>query len=95
MSLENWHNRMHKHFAALAGQRAACGGGIFALEHGLQGDEVQTLETEVRASLKVRSPSDAFWLPWVVYATEVGYKYDGEEYWQTFEQTTPGWATCR
>ena len=95
MSLENWHNRMHNHFAALAGQRAACGGGIFALEHGLQGDEIQTLETEVRASLKVRSPSDAFWLPWVVYATEVGYKYDGEEYWQTFEQTTPGWAACR
>ena len=40
MSLENWHNRMHNHFAALAGQRAACGGGIFALEHGLQGDEI-------------------------------------------------------
>ena len=95
MSLENWHNRMHKQFAALAGQRAACGRAVFALEHGLQENEIQTLETDVRESLKVRSPSDAFWLPWVVYATEVGYKYDGEEYWQTFEQTTPGWTTCR
>ncbi len=82
-------------FAALAGQRAAEGRAVFALEHCLKDNEIQTLETEVRESLKVRSPSDAFWLPWVVYATEVGYKYDGEEYWQTFEQTTPGWTTCR
>jgi len=28
----------------------------------------------------------------LVYAAEVGYRYEGEEYWQTFEATTPGWT---
>lgn len=31
------------------------------------------------------------WLLWVIYATELGYDYDGEEYWPSFEQRTPRW----
>ena len=31
------------------------------------------------------------WLLWVVYATELGYDYDGDEYWHSFEQRTPRW----
>lgn len=95
MSLEHWQTRLHNHFAAVAKERTASGHPVFALEHGLDAAERQTLAAEIRASLTVRSPSDAFWLPWVAYATEIGYAYDGEEYWQTFEETTPGWATCR
>lgn len=95
MSLEHWQNRLHQHFSALATDRHAHGYPVFALEHGLEETERQALAEEVLASLAVRSPSDAYWLPWVVYATEVGYTYDGEEYWQTFEQRTPGWVTCR
>jgi hypothetical protein len=34
----------------------------------------------------------AAWLPTVVYAAEIGYSYAGDEYWQTFEASTPGWA---
>ena len=30
-------------------------------------------------------------LPWVVYASEIGYRYAGDEYWQTFEAETRGW----
>ena len=30
-------------------------------------------------------------LPWIVYAAELGYRYSGNEYWQTFEAATPGW----
>jgi hypothetical protein len=30
-------------------------------------------------------------LPWIVYAAEIGYRYEGDEYWQTFEAETPGW----
>lgn len=95
MSLEYWQNRLHQHFASTAAERAGHGHPVFALEHGLAEAERQALAAEVRQSLRVRSPSDAYWLPWVVYATEVGYAYDGEEYWQSFEETTPGWATCR
>ncbi|MCP4654320.1 MAG: hypothetical protein GY856_02760 [bacterium] len=30
-------------------------------------------------------------LPWTVFAAELGYLYSGDEYWQTFEERTPGW----
>jgi hypothetical protein len=95
MSLDYWQNRLHQHFAVTAAERSANGRPVFALEHGLTQTDREALAREVRASLTVRSPSDAYWLPWIVYATEVGYAYDGEEYWQTFEETTSGWATCR
>ncbi len=95
MTLEQWQTRLQSHFAAMAKERSATGHPVFALEHGLDDAERRTLASDVRASLLIRPPSDAYWLPWVVYATEVGYTYDGEEYWQTFEESTPGWATCR
>jgi len=95
VSLEDWQQRLHEHFFALAKERTGSGHPVFALEHGLDSSERDTLLGEVRASLTVRRPSDACWLPWVVYATEIGYEYDGEEYWQTFEERTPGWVTCR
>ena len=79
----------------MAKNRSASGHPIFALEHGLDDTERRSLASDIRASLLIRPPSDAYWLPWIVYATEVGYTYDGEEYWQTFEETTPRWATCR
>jgi hypothetical protein len=31
-------------------------------------------------------------LAWIVYAAEIGYGYSGDEYWQTFEEQTPGWT---
>jgi hypothetical protein len=31
-------------------------------------------------------------LPFLAYATEVGYDYSGDQYWQTFSQRTPGWS---
>lgn len=95
MSLEYWQNRLHQHFAARTAERSASGHPVFALEHALNAEEREALSTELRASLSVGAPSDAFWLPWIVYASEVGYTYDGEEYWQTFEEITPGWAACR
>ena len=31
------------------------------------------------------------WLVWIVFATEQGYDYDGDEYWNTFERRMPVW----
>ena len=31
------------------------------------------------------------WLLWVIYATELGYGYEGDEYWNSFEDQTPRW----
>src|SRR5207237_7918187 len=33
------------------------------------------------------------WLLWAVCATELGYDYEGEEYWPTFAKKTPGWGS--
>ncbi len=68
------------------------GAPIFGLEHGLSTHELQLLEGEIRAHIASASPSDSCSLPWVVYASELGYRYSGDEYWLTFEQETPGWT---
>ncbi len=47
----------------LANERSVTGHPVFALEHGLDAKERKTLAADVRASLKVGAPSDAYWLP--------------------------------
>lgn len=64
---------------------------LFALEHGLSATDREALSKSIRASVDVGTPSP-YPLPWIVHATEVGYRYSGEEYWQTFEEETPGWS---
>ncbi len=91
--LEAWQTRLSLHFATLRDSQRASGTGesLFALEHGLTESEVSALEGAVRAHIASRAPSRDHWLVWVVYSAELGYRYAGDEYWQTFEQETPGW----
>src|SRR2546428_9575376 len=91
--LQRLHERLEAHFLEIRAQRDASGRGkpIFALEHGLAESEIEELRRVVRQSLKERGLSNRWWLPWVVYAAEIGYRYTGDEYWQTFEATTPDW----
>lgn len=85
------------HFAELRDQRAALGGDapVFALEHGLSADDLAELTAAVRLVVAegfgYRHWRDN-WLPFVIYASEVGYSYAGEEFWTTFDSATPGWA---
>ena len=46
----------------------------------------------MRTHIASRPPSRDHWLVWVVYSAELGYRYAGDEYWQTFEQETPRWT---
>ena len=91
--LEAWQARLSLHFATLRDSRRARGIAepLFALEHGLAQTEVSALEGAVRTHIASRAPSRDHWLVWVVYSAELGYRYSGDEYWQTFEQETPGW----
>jgi len=93
-SLQVLHDLLMSHFQGLRQERDLRGGGkpIFALEHGLTLAEIADLQVLVRASLKDGAPSPKWWLPIVIYAAEVGYRYSGDEYWQTFEAETPGWT---
>ena len=93
-SLHVLHERLAEHFRGLRARRDQAGLGIplFALEHGLSDAELVLLEAEVRSAVRQRRLKGASWLPLVVYAAEIGYNYSGEEYWQTFASSTPGWA---
>ena len=88
------HEGLAAHFYDLRGRRDALGNGapVFALEHGLSDAEIAALESAVRSAVRHQDfPAEA-WLSLVVYAAELGYRYSGDEYWQTFETQTPGWG---
>jgi hypothetical protein len=67
---------------------------VFALEHDLGQAELDLLKTAVRAAVHqgLGARPRRWWLPFVVYAAEVGYDYEGDEYWPSFEAATPTWG---
>ena len=65
---------------------------IFALEHCLDEREIEELSQATREHVRTSRPSIKHSLPWIVYSSELGYRFSGDEYWQTFEQETPGWT---
>jgi len=94
MDLDKWSERLTRHFSLLSAARQQGAGNrpVFALEHGLDDQELQALQSAIRIHIVGSSPLSSHALPWIVYATEIGYKYSGDEYWQTFEVDTPGWT---
>lgn len=93
--LRHFHASLETHFGALRDERArlAPAPPVFALEHDLPENELALLQAAVRRSVAAGAPiaRRRFWLPFVVYATEIGYGYEGDEYWDTFAHETPGW----
>ena len=49
------------------------------------------MKSMLHGVLSEGSLSRQHWLLWVIYATELGYGYEGDEYWNSFEDETPGW----
>lgn len=65
---------------------------LFAIEHGLDPETVESLGQRLGSSLgDVRSMSSKFQLTWVVHAAERGYNFGGLEYWDSFARSTPNW----
>jgi len=95
MDLNQWNAKLKDHFISLHDkkQKQSNQARVFALEHGLDKDEILDLFSAVRKQIKEASPQHEHALAWIVYATEMGYRYSGNEYWQTFERETPGWTT--
>lgn len=96
-TLEYFHGELDVHFDALhkGRQQLDLPAPVFALEHGLGPDDRELLEDAVRATHRERLLSQAsrrWWLPFVVHAAEVGYIYDGVEYWPVYAAATPGWV---
>ena len=93
IDLKHWQQRLAHHFMVLRNvkNQIAEDFPIFALEHGLDSQEIHALETALRVHIAEHPPSEDHALVWIVYSSELGYRYAGDEYWQTFEQETPGW----
>lgn len=94
-TLDHLQERLGRHFAALYESRKGHGteSPVFALEHGLADGDLSVLRSTVREWVRLRRPPRRYWLPFIVHATEVGYRYDGDEYWPTLEADTPGWES--
>ncbi len=90
-SLDLLRKQVECHFKALASFRKSQDIPVFAMEHGLCQEDLRFLCTTLRSQRKTCQLQDIDWLLWVIYATEVGYSYTGEEYWQSFEERVPGW----
>lgn len=91
MTLREWHDKLFAHFSNLHEQRLDACFSVFAIEHDLSVQELIELKQAIRTHVNDYEPSGADWLPWVVYAAEIGYEFDGREYWDSFAAKTPGW----
>lgn len=89
--LDSIQKKLEDHFAAMAAGRLERGLPVFAFEHGLGTDELSEVSTLLKAALRTHYKLAKHWLVWVIYATEQGYDYDGDEYWHTFERRMPLW----
>lgn len=93
-TIGEWHSHLDAHFTALRSRRDSHrpGSPVFALEHGLDlEEELPALRDAVRAAVAGSQLPSQAGLPLVVYAAEIGYRYQGDEYWPVFEKETPGW----
>jgi len=93
MTLEEWQALLDKHFSLLREERKSghASYSVYALEHGLDSAALGQLQEDVRTAFRKGVPAGYPFLPWVVYGAEVGYRYSGDEYWQSFEDQTPRW----
>lgn len=89
--LDAWQKKMECHFEALRKSRAKSDLPLFALEHGLSNEELGKISILLRQRLSRGKRLAPHWLLWTIYAAESGYTYEGGEYWQSFEDVTPGW----
>ena len=91
--LNTWQEQMEGHFANLKARRDRMGLPIFALEHGLSAENIEDISRQLRLRIINGEKIAQHWLLWTIYAAERGYSYEGGEYWQSFEEATPGWDT--
>ncbi|MBK7721752.1 MAG: hypothetical protein IPI32_05860 [Austwickia sp.] len=95
--LQYFHELLSVHFSKLRDARAELerAAPVFALEHDLATGDLELLKGTVREVIKIHHITRfrQSWLPFVVYAAEMGYGYAGDEYWTNFSSLTPRWES--
>lgn len=89
MQLDALQRTLEARFEQLSGERVE-DRRVFALEHD-QLIDMSELAIILSAQAKYGKPDARHWLVWIVFATEIGYRYAGAEYWQTFRDQLPAW----
>jgi hypothetical protein len=86
--------QLEGHFQGLSRERAGLGYPVYAFEHGLDLEAIDALRKALCAELvRIGYPKPDHWLLWTIVAAEVGYTYDGDEYWDSFETEIPRWVS--
>jgi len=92
--LEQAQRNIEAHFRKLFDERANLGFPVYALEHGLPAADIDAVRDALAAELRRdHEPRIDYWLLWTVVAAEIGYSYDGDEYWDSFKSKIEGWAS--
>ena len=92
-TLQTIHATLASRFEELSKQRQESGGVVFFSEHSLSSDRLTHVRAELRKALCDHSLRDVFWssshLPLVIFATEVGYEYEGNgtDFWPTLDNS--------
>lgn len=92
MTLNGWQQRLVEHFGSLYLRTRENSRPIFTIEHGLSDSELAELISSLQEHVRWTGPARGHWLVWAVFASEVGYKFAGDQYWQTFAAQLPGWT---
>ncbi len=92
MNLGELQERLAAQYARLRQLRATENYPVYAIEHGLGAAERDQAKALLHNELMLSGcPSRNNWLVWIAAAAEVGYTYDGTEYWDTFSKEFPQW----
>ncbi len=91
--LSDWQEVAFAHFKDLTTVKAEKAYPVFALEHNFSKVQLLRIGELLVKDFEVRGISHNLWLLWVIYATELGYEYTGDEYWQSFERKLKSWDT--
>lgn len=92
MNLAELQERLYQHYSRLRELRTSENYSVYAIEHGLSEAEISTAQSLLNANLNTtKRATRTFWLVWIAAAAEIGYTYDGTEYWDSFAKAFPSW----
>lgn len=92
LTLDGLQLRLAEQYGRLSKLREVESYPVYAIEHGLEPSERDDAQRLLNAALaQNRCVSKAHWLVWIAAAAEVGYGYDGVEYWDSFARAFPNW----